>query len=61
MWPTAHDSAELQLRRDGDKQKAQAARRLREQTPMTWDWIAQRLRMGTSASAANRVRAVKGQ
>jgi hypothetical protein len=61
MWPTARDAAELQRRRDGDKQKAQVARRLREQAPMTWDWIAQRLRMGTGASAANRVRALKGQ
>jgi hypothetical protein len=33
------------------------ALRLRRETTMTWDWIADELAMGTSGSVANAVRA----
>jgi len=40
----------------GDPQKIRIASRLRKETTMTWDWIAQSLAMGASAYAANCVR-----
>ena len=40
----------------GDSQKVKIASRLRKETTMTWDWIAQNLAMGASAYAANCVR-----
>jgi hypothetical protein len=40
----------------GDPQKIKIASRLRQETTMTWDWIAQSLAMGASAYAANCVR-----
>lgn len=39
--------AELKLRQKGDPQKLQIARRLRTETTMTLQWIANRLHMGT--------------
>ena len=48
---------ELGQQKKGAGQKIEIAARLRAQTTMTWDWIAQRLAMGTAAHAANRVRA----
>ncbi len=39
--------AELLERRKGDKGKVAIARRLRQETGMSYQWIAQRLRMGT--------------
>jgi REP element-mobilizing transposase RayT len=50
---------ELKIRKKGDQQKVLMARRLREETPMTWHWIAQRLWMGSGGSVANGVRALK--
>jgi len=59
--------AELQRRKLGaedlagrsksDEQKLEVALQLRRETTMTWDWIAQRLAMGSGAYAANCVRA----
>jgi hypothetical protein len=40
----------------GDRQKARIALRLREETTMTWDWIAEKLAMGVGAHAAHCVR-----
>jgi hypothetical protein len=39
---------ELERRRKGDPAKLKIARRLRNETTMTLDWIAQRLRMGSA-------------
>ncbi len=50
------DGAELQRRRKSDREKVKIARRLRRETTMTLDWIAQRLRMGASGSLANCLR-----
>ena len=36
--------------------KIKMARRLRSETTMTWDWIAEQLVMGTAGHAANRLR-----
>lgn len=52
------DEAELERRRKGDEQKIQMAQRLRKETTMTWDWIADQLHMGVGASVANRLRNV---
>ena len=52
------DAAELERRRKGDEQKIQMARRLRNETTMTWGWIADQLHMGVAASVANRLRNV---
>jgi putative transposase len=49
---------ELGLRRKGDRKKTILARRLRQETTMTLNWIAQRLKMGTAGSLANRLRAL---
>jgi hypothetical protein len=46
----------LERRRKGDAQKVQMARRLRKETTMTWDWIADQLHMVVGASVANRLR-----
>jgi hypothetical protein len=45
-------------RRKGDL-KIKIARRLRQETTMTWAWIAEHLAMGAGGHAANRVRANK--
>ncbi len=44
---------ELERRRKGDPQKVRIAARLRRETTMTLAWIAERLRMGTSAHLAH--------
>jgi putative transposase len=51
---------ELERRRKADPQKLKVASRLRQETTMTWDWIAQRLAMGSGAYAANSVRTFRG-
>lgn len=48
----------LNERKKGDKQKVKIALRLRKETTMSWQWIAQRLVMGSGAYAANSVRAM---
>jgi hypothetical protein len=47
---------ELKHRRKGDPKKALLAAKLRSETAMTWQWIAQRLAMGHWRTAANAVR-----
>ena len=47
---------ELKRRKKGDRAKAQIAQRLRQETTVTWDWIARGLVMGASGYAANCVR-----
>ena len=49
---------ELEKRAKGDKAKARIAERLRDETTMTWEWIAKRLRMGHWRTAFNATRAV---
>ena len=44
---------ELKERRKTDAVKVQMARRLRDETVMTLDWIAQRLEMGCRHTVAN--------
>jgi REP element-mobilizing transposase RayT len=44
---------ELEKRRKGDAQKAKLALRLRQETTMTWVWIARRLVMGHWRTALN--------
>jgi hypothetical protein len=51
---------ELKRRRKGDGKKAAMAARLRTETTMTWEWIAQRLSMGHWRTAANAVRQAGG-
>ena len=48
--------AELGKHRKGDKQKARMAVRLREETTMSWSWIAKRLAMGHWRTASNAAR-----
>ena len=48
--------AELRKHRKGDKQKARMAVGLREETTMSWSWIAQRLAMGHWRTASNAAR-----
>jgi hypothetical protein len=43
----------------GDPAKVKIARRLRQETTMTWDWIAQRLNMGAAGYAAQFLRQVR--
>jgi hypothetical protein len=43
--------------RKPDKRKVKMALRLRRETTMTWDWIANQLAMGAGGSTANAVRA----
>jgi hypothetical protein len=52
---------DLARRRKGDRQKAKIALRLRQETTMTWDWIAEKLAMGAGAYAANCVRVARGE
>jgi REP element-mobilizing transposase RayT len=47
---------ELRKHRKGDKKKARMAVRLREETTMSWSWIAKRLAMGHWRTAANAAR-----
>jgi len=47
---------QLTGRRKGDREKVRIARRLRKETTMTLDWIAQRLNMGAAGYAANCLR-----
>jgi putative transposase len=47
-WP----SAELGRRKKSDKDKIEIARRLRKETIIPMEWIAQRLQMGTAGSLA---------
>ena len=51
--------AELPKRRKGDRVKLRVAARLRQETTMTWKWIARRLAMGHWRSAANLVHGVQ--
>ncbi|HWY76013.1 MAG TPA: transposase [Verrucomicrobiae bacterium] len=53
------DSGELARRRKGDPEKVKIARRLREETTMTLNWIANRLNMGAVGSLANLLRNAK--
>jgi putative transposase len=55
------DVKELARRRKGDPQKAKLALRLRQQTTMTWGWIAEKLAMGVAGYAANSVRALSAR
>jgi putative transposase len=48
--------SELERRRKGDQEKVRIARRLRMETTMTLNWIAQRLKMGTDGHVANCLR-----
>ena len=47
---------DLAQRRKGDAQKLRIARRLRQETTMTLNWMAKRLNMGAAGSLANRLR-----
>src|SRR3982074_921393 len=63
MMPSGHhiatlETGDLARRRKGDKHKRKIALRLRRETTMTWEWIAQRLEMGAAGYAANCVRAL---
>ncbi len=49
-------SGQLAGRRKGDLEKVKIARRLRKETTMTLDWIAQRLNMGAAGYAAQCLR-----
>jgi putative transposase len=48
---------DLERARKADRRKLKIALRLRQETTMTWKWIANQLSMGTGGSAANAVRA----
>ena len=50
---------ELKSRPKGDREKAKIGKRLREETTMTWEWIAERVAMGARGYAANRVRMLR--
>jgi hypothetical protein len=52
---------DLARRRKGDRQKAKIALRLRQETTMTWDWIAEKLAMGAGAYAANCARVARAE
>ena len=52
-------AAEMAQRRKGDGQKLEIARRLRQETTMTWNWIGKRLNMGVAGSVANLLRKTK--
>jgi hypothetical protein len=43
---------ELAMRKKGDRKKLKIARRLRRQTTVTWQWIADRLQMGAAGHVA---------
>jgi REP element-mobilizing transposase RayT len=49
-------SDQLAGRRKGDREKVRIARKLRKETTMTLDWIAQRLNMGAAGYAAQCLR-----
>src|SRR5438477_260718 len=51
---------ELNRRSKTDKKKVLLARRLRTETAMSWQWIADRLKMGHWRTAANAVRSGAG-
>jgi putative transposase len=53
---TAED---LTQRRKGDAVKVKLARRLRQETTMTLNWIAKQLKMGTAGSLANLLQKIK--
>jgi hypothetical protein len=46
---------DLEQYRNGDRRKVKIARRLRPETTMTLQWIAERLKMGTWTHVANRL------
>jgi hypothetical protein len=48
--------ADWKRRRKGDRKKARMAAKLRCETAMTWQWIAERLGMGHWRTASNAVR-----
>jgi hypothetical protein len=50
---------DLARRRKGDAVKVKLARRLRQETTMTLNWIAKQLNMGTAGSLANLMRKTK--
>ena len=50
------DRRELERRRKSDQEKIKMARRLRSETTMTLNWIAERLKMGVSGYAASCLR-----
>ena len=50
---------DLQRMRKGDARKVRIAKRLREETTMTWAWIATRLHAGVWRHLANRLRALR--
>ena len=50
---------DLAQRRKGDKEKVKIAGRLRGETTMTLNWIAERLSMGVAGYAAQCLRAAK--
>ena len=52
---------ELKNRRKGDGKKARMAGRLRRETAVSWQWIADRLQMGHWRTAANAVQARMGK
>ncbi len=52
-------AAELAQRSKGDAEKLKLARRLRQETTMTLNWIAKRLNMGAAGSLANLLRDVE--
>ena len=47
------DGGELKRRKKGDRAETDIAHRLRQETTVTWDWIARGLVMGASGCAAN--------
>jgi REP-associated tyrosine transposase len=47
--------ADLEQHRKGDRRKVKIARRLRQETTMTLQWIANRLKMGTWTHVTNRL------
>ena len=54
-------SGQLTGRRKGDREKVKIARRLRKETTMTLDWIAERLNMGAAGYAAQCLRQAPGE
>ena len=50
---------DLERRRKGDRGKVQIALRLRQETTMTLEWIARRLRMGAWTHVSNLLRLAK--
>lgn len=53
------DEKELARRPKGDAAKARIARRLRQETTVTYDWIAQRLKMGAVSTVRRSLRELK--